>query len=347
MATGALMGAPLLAKAAPTSPKSIPYVPIEDIPNHRQMMREVVIALSDYCKKRRPDMLVLARNAPELLIKERREADWEAGRDPDGEAQGRYAPVGSVDGAYLNAVDGLLVDGAFYGYQSYETETRAGDRKPLLDAVEAIQRQGRPTLSIDYCKDAKHVSDAASQARKAKLLPYVDTEGSKLLGHVPSGAPAGENAEHVTELSEARNFLPVLSANAYTQRDRWFQALAGTNHDLLLIDPFFHGSSMTVQDITALKYKRIGAKRMVMASLPVGYASVDRFYWQKGWRVGSPDWIAAVDSDSPGRFAVQYWSDGWKKVLGNYVTGLCDLGIDGIVLDGLDAYLQFEAMLPI
>jgi endo-alpha-1,4-polygalactosaminidase (GH114 family) len=345
MAAGALMVNPLMARAA--APASIPYVPIEDIPNHRQLMRDVVIALSDYCKKRRPDFIVLARNAPELLIKERRESEWEAGRDPDGSAQGRYAPEGSVDGPYLNAIDGLLVDSAFYGYQTYEEPTRAGDQKPLLDTAEAMRKQGRRTLSIDYCKDAKHVSDALAKAQKAKLLPYIDPEGSKLLGYVPAGAPATENPNHVTDIAEARNFLPVLSANSYSQRDRWFQALAGTNHDLLLVDPFFHGVSMTVQDITALKFKRIGSKRLVMAPMSLGFASVDRFYWQKGWKVGSPSWIAGVDPVTPGRFTVTYWSEEWKKVLGNYVTGLCDLGIDGILLDGLDAYLEFEAMLPI
>ena len=347
MAAGAMLAAPSVIRAATPSSKSIPYVPIEDIPNHRQMMRDVVVALSDYCKKRRPDMVVLARNAPELILKGRREAEWEAGRDPDGVAQGRYAPEGSIDGPYLNALDGLLVDGAFYGFEMYEKPTRADDQQALLDAVEAMRKQGKHTLSIDYCKEGGHISDAAAKAQKAKLLSYIDTEGSKLLGHVPAGAPASENPNHVTDLSEARNFLPVMTANAYTQRDKWFQALAGTNHDLLLVDPFFHGSSMTTQDITALKFKRIGSKRLVFAPLSVGYAAIDRFYWQKGWRVGSPDWIAAVDSENPGRFAVNYWNESWKKVLGNYVTGLCDLNIDGILLDGLDTYLQFEAMLPI
>jgi endo-alpha-1,4-polygalactosaminidase (GH114 family) len=322
-------------------------VPIEDIPNHRQLMRDVVIALSDYCKKRNPNFVLLARNAPELLIKEQREADWELGRDPNGAAQGRYTPIGSLDGPYLNALDGLLVDGPFYGYQSYEVPTRPGDQAPLLAAVQAMQKQGRNTLSIDYCKEAKHQTEARAEAQKAKLLAYIDSEGDKLLGRIPTAAPATENPRHVTDLADARNFLPVLTANAYTQRDRWFDALAATNYDLLLIDPFFHGVSMTLQDIKALKFKRIGSQRLVMAPLSVGYAAVDRFYWQKGWRVGSPNWLAAVDPNTPGRFAVNYWSEGWKTVLGNYVTGLVDLGIDGILLDGLDAYLQFEAMLPI
>jgi len=348
MAAGAVLSTPMLARAAETAPaKPLPYVPIEDIPNHRQMMRDVAIALSDYCKKRNPNFVVLARNAPELLIKERRESDWELGHDPQGTAQGRYAPVGSVDGPYLNALDGLLVDGLFYGYDTYESPTRPGDRASLMAMVQAMQRQGRLTLSIDYCKEGKHQADAAEQARKAKLLAYIDGDGDNLLGRIPTGAPPNENSAHVTDLSQARNFLPVMTSAAYTQRDRWFDALAATNHDLLLVDPFFHGSSMTIQDIKALKFKRIGSKRLVMAPMTVGYASVDRFYWQKGWRVGNPEWIAAVDRDNPGRFAVKYWTDGWKAVLGNYITGLCDLGIDGIVLDGLDSYLEFEAMLPI
>lgn len=346
-AAGAALASPSLARAAGPAAKNIPYVPIEDIPNHRQLMREVVIALSDYCKKRRPDFVVLGRNAPELLIKEQREAEWELGRDPEGAQQGRYSPVGSLDGPYLNALDGLLIDGAFYGFDTYETPTRPGDQRVLLAAAAAMQKQGRRTLSIDYCKDAKHQSDALAKAEKAKLLPYIDGEGDKLLGRIPTAAPATENPRHVTDLADARNFLPVLTANAYTQRDRWFDALAATNHDILLIDPFFHGSSMTIQDIKALKFKRIGSQRLVMATLSVGYAAVDRFYWQKGWKVGTPDWLAAVDPNNPTRFAVNYWNDAWKAVLGNYVTGLCDLGIDGILLDGLDSYLQFEAMLPI
>jgi len=347
LAGGAALVHPSLARAAGPASKNIPYVPIEDIPNHRQLMRDMVIALSDYCRKRRPNFVVLARNAPELLIKEQRESEWELGRDPQGSAQGRYAPAGSLDGPYLNALDGLLIDGAFYGDQTYETPTRPGDQAPLLAAAAALQQQGRRVLSIEYCKETKHQSDALARAEKAKLLTYIDADGDKLLGRVPAAPPSTENPRHVADLAEVRNFLPVLTSNAYTQRDRWFDALAATNHDLLLIDPFFHGSSMTVQDIKALKFKRIGSQRMVIAPLSVGYAAVDRFYWQKGWKVGTPNWLAGVDPDNPTRFAVNYWTDGWKAVIGNYVTGLCDLGIDGILLDGIDAYLQFEAMLPI
>jgi cysteinyl-tRNA synthetase len=336
--------APAIAAVKPN--RNLPYIPIEDIPNHRQYMREVVIALSDYCKKRRPDFMMLARGGPELMIKETREAEWQQGRDPDGFAQGRYSAVGSPDGAYLAAIDGLLIDGLYYGHDRYDEPIRSDDSALLTPCAELMTRQGRRVFEIDYCKDPKHRADAAARAQKQHLIAYLDGDGDKSLSRIPAAPPATENAAHVTDLHGVKNFLPLLSSAGFGRRDQWFEALAGTNYDLLIIDPFWRGSSMTIQDVRALKFKRLGSQRLVFATLPVGYAAVDRFYWQAEWRVGNPDFMAAADPDNPGHFITNYWMDSWKKVLGNYVTGLCDLGVDGILLDGLESYLYFEAMMP-
>jgi len=342
------IGAPLRAGRAAVKPgRNLPYIPIEDIPNHRQYMRELVTALSDYCKKRRGDMAVLVRNGPELLIKEQREDDWQQARDPDGYAMGRYAAVGSPDGPYLAAIDGILIDGPFYGREKYDQPTRADDAAVLASCAELMHREGRRALSIDYCKDPKHGADAAARAKKAHLLAYIDGSGDKSLAHIPAAPPATDNPVHITDLSKAQNFLPLFSANAFPRRDLWFDALAATNYDILILDPFWRGSSMTIQDVRALKFKRLGSQRLVFATLPLGTAAVDRFYWQRSWHVGAPDFIAAADPDDTSRFITHYWLDSWKKVLGNYVMGLCDLGIDGIVFDGLESYLYFEAMMPI
>ncbi len=34
----------------------IPFTPLEKIPNHRQFMRDIVVALSDYAKKRKSEI---------------------------------------------------------------------------------------------------------------------------------------------------------------------------------------------------------------------------------------------------------------------------------------------------
>jgi endo-alpha-1,4-polygalactosaminidase (GH114 family) len=310
----------------------------------RQLMREMVIALSDYCKKRRADMIIMVRNAPELLLKEQREADWLAARDPGG--AGRYSAIGSVDGPYLAAIDGMLIDGLYYGHERYDLATRADEAKLLSDCVEVLSKQGRRCLTIEYCKDGKFRADAQSKADKAHLISYIDGDGDKLLNQMPSGPPATENPNHVNDLSAARNFLPLLSSTGFGRRDLWINALSGTNHDLLMIDPFWRGSSMTIQEMRALKLKRLGSQRLVFATLPVGYAAVDRFYWQRNWHTGVPEFLAAADPDDTSHFFTYYWRDSWKQVIGNYVTGLCDLGVDGVILDGLEAYRWFEAMMP-
>jgi cysteinyl-tRNA synthetase len=345
-AAGLGVGSRFSARAMDQKSRMLPYIPIDQIPNHRQLMRDVVIALSDYCKKRRSDFIVLVRNAPELLIKQQREADWEAARDPEGAAMSRYSAIGSPDGAYLNAIDGMVIDGLFFGYDRYDQPTRASDAAPLRASAALLQSQGRQTLSIDYCKDPQHRSTAQSGAAKDHLLAFVDGEGDKSLSHVPAAPPASENPNHVTDLAKAKNFLPLFSSSGFSRRDQWIDALAATNYDALLVDPFWRGSSMTLNDVKALKFKRLGSQRLFLAPLPVGYAGVDRFYWQKGWRVGLPDFIAAADPANSTRFFTSYWKDSWKQVLGNYVTGLCDLGIDGVILDGIDSYGYFEAQMP-
>lgn len=337
---------PCLARAADKNAKPLPYIPVEQIPNHRQLMREVVIALADYCRKRNPNFIIVARNAPELLIKEQREADWEAARDPQGWAADRYGPMGTVDSAYLKAIDGMLIDSLSYGHDHYDQPTRASDAALLRAAADVIASGGRRGLLIEYCKDPKHRAEAAQTALKAHLLPYFDGEGDKSLSHIPAGPPAGENPLHVTQLAKVQNFLPLMSSAGFARRDQWINAILDTNYDLLLVDPFFRGDSLTIQDVKALKFKRLGSQRLFLAPLPVGIATPDRFYWQKGWAAGSPEFLAANDPDQTGRFFTYYWTNAWKQVLGKYVTGLCDLGIDGVVLDGIDAYEYFEAQMP-
>ena len=130
-------------------------------------------------------------------------------------------------------------------------------------------------------------------------MTYIDRDGDKVLDHVP-GHPSLENAAHVTNLSQAQNFLPMSSSERYGSRDAWVAALAATNYDLLLLDPFWRGSELlTFADVKALKFKQLGSQRLVLGSLPVGRAADTRFYWKKDWQVGNPGWIVAPDPDSP------------------------------------------------
>jgi endo-alpha-1,4-polygalactosaminidase (GH114 family) len=328
--------------------RDIPYTPLDQIPNHRQYMRDIVIALSSYAKARNPHLVILARDAPELLVKGQREWDWETGRDNDGAAEGKYTPVGSVIRPYLKAIDGMLFDGLFCGKDAVDQPTDEAAAKPLLATLAMLQKEGRHGISIEYAKDLKQAALAAKKAEQAKLLSYVDQDGDRLLGRIPRGRPPLENPRHVRDLESARNYLPMLHSTSFGSRDDWVNALAATNYDMLLIDPFWRGTdSLTKADVTTLKLKRLGSDRLLFADLPVGRALDTRFYWKPEWSIGSPGWLVAPDPDSAGHAIVRYWETGWKEIIGQYMQGLVDLGVDGILLSDLDAYFYFEDMMPL
>jgi endo-alpha-1,4-polygalactosaminidase (GH114 family) len=328
----------------PRKLKDIPDTPLEQIPNHRQFMRDIVIQLSGYAKGRDGRFSILARDAPELLVKESRETEWEAALDPDGAAAGKYAPVDTVVRPYLNAIDGWIIDGLFFGREEIGQPT--ADSRNLLRTAQAVRHEGRRALTIEYCTSRAEVSAAVRQAAEAKTLAYVT--GDRQLGRIPRDRPASENPDHVTDLRQVRNFLPMFRSTGYGSRDDWVAALAATNYDLLLLDPFWRGSeALTADDIKQLKYKRVGTERLIFATLPIGRAADSRYYWKPEWQAGHPAWLEAEDPETPSQMIVRYWDPAWKELLGGYMKGIMDSGYDGVMLDYLDAYKYFEEMMPL
>jgi cysteinyl-tRNA synthetase len=82
--------------------------------------------------------------------------------------------------------------------------------------------------------------------------------------------------------------------------------------------------------------------KLVIAYIDIAEAEDYRSYWQPGWRVGNPEWIAGDDPDGwEGNFPVAYWHDEWREIWlgeGGYLQGILDVGFDGVYLDWVEAY---------
>ena len=332
----------------PTDParKDIVAPPIAQIPNYRAMMRDIVGELSTYARGRQPGFIVLARNGLDLLAKGEREAKWEALRDPEGKTADQRSPRGTPERPYLLALDGVLVDGLFCGREKSDAAGPADQQGLLLAATGLLRAQGRRVLSLDYCTKGKLPGEAAKAAAKAKVLS-MDT-ADRRLATIPATAPPAENAEHINALSDVRNFLAVLDAGQASSREAWVASLGRTNHDLLFVDVLFRGREpLTKAEVQSLKYKRLGARRLVIAVLPIGVAADYRFYWQHGWTAGHPDWLAAPDPRDQALTLVRYWEPPWKEILGKYMAGIMDLGFDGVLFDEIETFQHFEALAPL
>jgi len=314
-------------------------IPLRDIPNYRAYMREMVEDLATYAEKRDPKFIVVTRPGFDLLSWSRREFDLaEIKRDPLARIpEDAIVQVGTPMRRYIQSIDGFFLNGQFC----------APLRVPGAD-LQAMLTQGLKALTVEHCRTPEQASAALQSAVRMGAISHIDLDDADDFARPPTRRPSPENARNVEGLLDARNMVMLLDSRAYATREEWFAAMAGTNYDVLVTDAFYKGNrSLTKDEVHHLKFKEIGARRLVLARMSVGYAEDERFYWQREWRIGEPSWIQALGPERPGQYVVEFWNPAWKAIIGRYFAGIMDLGFDGVVLDGVEAYRRWEFMTPL
>lgn len=114
--------------------------------------------------------------------------------------------------------------------------------------------------------------------------------------------------------------------------------------DLLVIDYSRDGSrdgALTRAEVRSLQE----SGKLVVAYLSIGEAEPYRFYWQDGWRPGSPSWIRPANPNWPDNYPVEFWDPQWQSLLfgspGSYLDQILEAGFDGVYLDIVDGYEAF------
>lgn len=314
-------------------------IPLTSIPNYREYMRAMVEDLSIYAHGRNPKFVVVTEPGFDLTGWSRREFDLEElKRDRNAKiSPDAIVPVGTPMRRYLQRIDGLLLNGQFC----------APLRVPRADLA-AMMKQGVKMLSVDHCADAAQGSAALQAAVRMGVVAHIDLDENDVFDRVPTRRPSPENSGNVEVLADARNMLMMLDSRAYGSKEEWIAALAATNYDVVVTDAFYRGNLPLSKDaIHSLKFKQMGARRLVLARLSLGYAEDERYYWQRDWKIGAPSWIQARAPGKPGSYVVEFWNPAWKAIIGKYFAGIIDLGFDGVVLDGVEAYRRYEFMTPI
>ncbi|MCC6915083.1 MAG: alpha-1,4-polygalactosaminidase [Rhodospirillaceae bacterium] len=314
-------------------------IPLQEIPNYRAYMRETIEDLAVYAEKRDPNFIVVTRPGFDLLSWSRREFDLaEIKRDPFANIpQDSIVQVGTPMRRYIQSIDGFLLNGQFC----------APLRVPAAD-LQVMLKQGLKALSIEHCRTPDQASAALQTAVRMGVVSHIDLDDTDDFARTPTRRPSPENPRNVETLLGARNMVMLLDSRDYETRGEWFAAMAGTNYDILVTDAFYKGNrSLTKDEVHHLKFKEMGARRLVLARMSVGYAEDERFYWQRDWRIGEPSWIQALGPERAGQYVVEFWNPAWKAIVGRYFAGIMDLGFDGVVLDGVEAYRRWEFMTPL
>ena len=181
---GILLAFPAIAKELDDPVIDLPpdwqKPPLYQIPNFRELWRDVIIELSNYAKSRKPSFVVMVRGGVDLVIKNKYEADWEDALDPDGRTFIHRLPVGTIFRPYLKAVDGIIFDGIFCGPYKFDKPLAESikDRKDLDEEIAAERRRGiyRPPVpqavgpfSINPQDEVKRADEVARQIHADEL----------------------------------------------------------------------------------------------------------------------------------------------------------------------------------
>ena len=318
-----------------TRTPTAPNIPLaRELIDLREQMRALISEIGAYGRSQNRGFVVVTMGGLELIEK----------IDPVDPT--KRAPAV----AYMRTIDGVIAREIYFHPPREgrdETKTEERQQAELLRLADMGQKRGVRIWSMDYAKDSAMAETAIRNALGKSYVPFPVTNADYRFDRVPRGRPVNENPHNVAGLNHVKNFLMLTDTSAWDTQEEFVLAAANTNYDAVVVDVFHRGRTpLTPRTVDGLKYKKLGARRLVLAYMNIGEAESDRYYWKPNWREGSPNFIGAPTAGNPDKYTVQYWAPAWREIMtGNtnsYLYGIIAQGFDGVVLDGVEAYRAQE-----
>ncbi|MBB6129765.1 endo alpha-1,4 polygalactosaminidase [Mucilaginibacter lappiensis] len=295
--------------------------------DYKQEMRNFVIGISKYAKSTNPKFAVIPQNGIPLVT-------------VDGES------TSAPSTAYLNAIDGNGQEDLYYGYDNDDQATDSAVTNNLRGYLDISKANGKKILVTDYCSTPSNMTRSYQVNWANGYISFAADERD--LNNIPT-FPAkinNENANVITSLSQAKNFLYLILPEKFSSKADFIKAVTATNYDALIMDAYFEKVAFTSAEVNALKKKANGGKRIVISYMTIGEAENYRYYWQNSWKPGNPVWLDAENPKWKGNFKVKYWNKDWQNIIyGNdnsYLKKILNAGFDGVYLDIIDAFEYYE-----
>lgn len=292
----------------------------------RAAMRLLVQDVSRAVKADNPRRIVIVQNALPLLL-------------PDGESGTEEVRQ------YRESMDGLAIE-SFY-FLPMNRPRNPLYYRPWLGLLQELRAEGKSILVTEYLNQSQAIEQARRLCHDQGFLLYAAR--TRELDQLPRHPrrPFQVHKAPVPHLAAARNYLFLINPHKYQDKESFVRQLARTEHDLLIVDPWFRRQSpLTGEDIRRLQRKPGGAPRPVLAYLSIGEAENYRSYWEPAWKPGKPDWLLPENPEWPGNFPVRYWDPTWRSILFNRKNGMISAilraGFDGVLLDTVDSYRVHE-----
>ena len=216
--------------------------------------------------------------------------------------------------------------------QSYAARDNLGG--PAIEAVPAPKPAQRPTRA----------APAPTATPVALKFPKIDAKAAEI--------------ERLARINGAKSW-------GYQLAGMKFEEAMASPYDMLVIDAttgLASGRPFTRDEITALKRKPDGTRRIVVSYLSVGEAEIYRpdYYAKEYMEEEAPDWLMHENKDWPGNRIIRFCADGWQTTILGDEAGrniynsieasplyrLVESGLDGVYLDRVDVYEEIRKECP-
>lgn len=244
--------------------------------DYRREMRDFIRDISAYAKGIIPNFIIIPQNGYELLTENGRE-------------------TGPPATTYLDAIDGVGVEGLFYGYRTEDTPTPVSERSRMVSFMDIAESNGIEVLGTDYCLTRSSVGNSYRQNAARGYISFA-AEHRELdsIPNYPSN-PYNVNSSDITSLAEAKNFLYLINPSSFPDKDAYLDAIRGTNYDVLIIDLFYNDVPLTASEVSSLRLKENGGSRLVIVYMSIGEAEDYRYYWRADWETNPPrGWMGRI-----------------------------------------------------
>ncbi len=279
-----------------------------------EKMQDFVIDISNYARGFDPDFIIISQNGTELAFN-------------------NIDPTEGLNSSYMSAIDGLGVEELFYN-DGYSLDN---ERLSMLRDIDDAKK----IMVAEYVGDQNNITDALNRNYNEGFICFPRTSNNYHYTTIPDSVPHS-NENDITSLSQAQNYLYLISTDNYASKEEMINAISETNFDEVLIDLFFNEVELTSSEVEQLKTKSNGGKRLVISYINIGSAEKFRYYWKDGWGLHHPLWLKRKYDGYDDEFWVKFWKKDWQEIIyGNdnsYMKKIIHAGFDGAYLDNVEAY---------
>ena len=304
-----------------------------------QEMRNLVRDISKYARRFNRNFGIITQGGLDVLEKE----------DPVD------TTLNSPAKTYMKSIDGISILGLnFHPPLKAKSKiiTDKKTKKKLLRLANLGKKRGLKIFVTDFAENIKTAQKSYNLNLANGFVPFtansVGTDYNfNAITNILS-RPINENSKNVTGLKTVQNFLYLTDSSKFDRQQDFVIAISDTNYDVIIVDVFHKGRTpYSKAAVQGMKFKKLGARRLVFAYMNIGEAENYRYYWRDTWREGEPSFISESIPENPDKHYVEYWQAGWRRIItGNtnsYIYGIIKQGFDGVILGGLDSFKFFES----